>query len=223
MLRQINKKIFFYLSIFILLTTLNNKELINFQLPNINQIDILGFDQNENNELSKNLEFLKSENLFFLNKEKIKKILNSNNLVESYHIFRKFPSTLVLTINKTSYLATTKKGNQFYLIGSNNKFIKTDNEYLKLPQIFGNFRIKEFIQIKKFIDESKFNYEAIKFLYFFPSGRWDIHTNSGIVIKLPKIKVKEKLNLVSSLLIDDKFKNLTLIDIRQKNQIVINE
>ncbi len=223
MLRQINKKIFFYLSIFILLTTLNNKELINFQLPNINQIDILGFDQNENNELSKNLEFLKSENLFFLNKEKIKKILNSNNLVESYHIFRKFPSTLVLTINKTSYLATTKKGNQFYLIGSNNKFIKTDNEYLKLPQIFGNFRIKEFIQIKKFIDESKFDYEAIKFLYFFPSGRWDIHTNSGIVIKLPKIKVKEKLNLVSSLLIDDKFKNLTLIDIRQKNQIVINE
>tara|TARA_Y100000992_G_scaffold289204_1_gene243532 strand:- start:84 stop:755 length:672 start_codon:yes stop_codon:yes gene_type:complete len=223
MLRQINKKIFFYLSIFILLTTLNNKELINFQLPNINQIDILGFDQNENNELSKNLEFLKSENLFFLNKEKIKKILDSNNLVESYHIFRKFPSTLVLTINKTSYLATTKKGNQFYLIGSNNKFIKTDNEYSKLPQIFGNFRIKEFIQIKKFIDESKFDYEAIKFLYFFPSGRWDIHTNSGIVIKLPKIKVKEKLNLVSSLLIDDKFKNLTLIDIRQKNQIVINE
>ena len=100
----------------------------------------MGFDQNENNELSKNLEFLKSENLFFLNKEKIKKILNSNNLVESYHIFRKFPSTLVLTINKTSYLATTKKGNQFYLIGSNNKFIKTDNEYSKLPQIFGNFR-----------------------------------------------------------------------------------
>ena len=91
--RQISKKIFLYLFLFILLTTLSNKNLINFQFPNINQIDILGFDQRENNELSKDLEFLKSENLFFLNKEKIKKILNSNNLVESYHIFKKFPST----------------------------------------------------------------------------------------------------------------------------------
>ncbi len=223
MQRQINKKIFLYLFIFISLTTLSNKNLINFRLPNINQIDISGFDQIENNELSENLEFLKSENLFFLNKERIKKILDSNNIVENYHIFKKFPSTLVLTINKTNYLAVTKKDKQLYFIGSNNKFIKTKNENLKLPQIFGNFEIKEFIQIKRFIDESKFEYDAIKFLYFFPSGRWDIHTNTGIVIKLPKNRIKEKLNLVNSLLVADKFKNLTLIDVRQKNQIVINE
>ena len=221
--RQISKKIFLYLFLFILLTTLSNKNFINFQFPNINQIDILGFDQRENNELSKDLEFLKSEDLFFLNKEKIKKILNSNNLVESYHIFKIFPSKLVLTINKTNYLAITKKGEKLYFIGSNNKFIKTNNEDLKLPEIFGNFKIKEFIQIKKFIDETKFDYDDIKFLYFFPSGRWDIHTNSGIVIKLPKSKIKEKLKLAYSLLTSDKFKNLTLIDVRQKNQIVINE
>ncbi len=221
--RQINKKIFLYLLIFISLTTLSNKNLINFQLPNINEIDIIGFDQRENNELSENLEFLKSENLFFLNKEKIKKILDSNNIIENYHIFKKFPSTLVLTINKTNYLAITKKDEQLYFIGSNNKFIKTNNENLKLPLIFGNFEIKEFIQIKSFIDKSKFEYDAVKFLYFFPSGRWDIHTNTGIIIKLPKNRIKEKLNLVNSLLKSDKFKSLTLIDVRQKNQIVINE
>ena len=221
--RQISKKIFSYLFLFILLTTLSNKNLLNFRFPNINQIDILGFDQTENNELYKDFEFLKSENLFFLNKEKIIKILNSNNLIESYHIFKIFPSKLVLTINKTNYLATTKKGEQWYFIGSNNKLIKTNNQYSKLPQIFGNFKIKEFNKIKQFIDESKFEYRAIKFLYFFPSGRWDIHLNSGTVIKLPKSKIKEKLKLAYSLLTSDKFKNLTLIDVRQKNQIVINE
>ena len=221
--RQISKKIFLYLFLFISLATLSNKNLINLQFPNINQIDILGFDQTENIELYKNLEFLKSENLFFLNKEKIIKTLNSNNLIESYHIFKKFPSKLILTIDKTNYLAITKKGEKFYFIGSNKKLIKTDNRDVKLPEIFGNFEIKEFIQIKKFIDETKFNYNDIKFLYFFPSGRWDIHTNSGIVIKLPKIKVKKKLNLAYSLLKGDKFKSLTLIDLRQKNQIVINE
>ena len=223
MQRQIIKKINLYLFIFILLTTLSNKNLTNFQFPNINQIDILGFEQKENIELYKNLEFLKSENLFFLNKEKIIKILNSNNLVESYHIFKKFPSKLVLTIDKTNYLAITKKGEKFYFIGSNNKLIKTENRNVKLPEIFGNFEIKEFIQIKKFIDETKFDYDDIKFLYFFPSRRWDIHTNSGIVIKLPKTKVKEKLNLAHSLLIGDRFEDLTLIDMRQKNQIVVNE
>ena len=128
-----------------------------------------------------------------------------------------------MTINKTKYLAITKKGEKFYFIGSNHRLIKTNNEDLKLPEIFGNFEIKEFIQIKKFIDETKFNYNDIKFLYFFPSGRWDIHTNSGIVIKLPKTKVKKKLNLAYSLLRRDKLKSLTLIDMRQKNQIVINE
>ena len=87
--RQISKKIFLYLFLFILLTTLSNKNFINFQFPNINQIDILGFDQRENNELSKDLEFLKSENLFFLNKEKIIKILNSNNLIERATIYLK--------------------------------------------------------------------------------------------------------------------------------------
>ena len=223
MQRQVSKKIFLYLFLLISLTTLSNKNLINFQFPNINQIDIYGFDQIENDELYKNLEFLKSENLFFLNKEKITKILNSNNLIESYHISKKFPSKLVLIINKTNYLAITKKDEKFYFIGSNNKLIKTHNEDLKLPEIFGNFEIKEFIQIKKLIDETKFDYDDIKFLYFFPSGRWDIHTNSGIVIKLPKTKVKEKLNLAHSLLIGDRFEDLTLIDMRQKNQIVVNE
>ena len=164
--RQISKKIFSYLFLFFLLTTLSNKNLLNFRFPNINKIDILGFDQTENNELYKDFEFLKSENLFFLNKEKIIKILNSNNLIESYYIFKIFPSKLVLKINKTNYLAITKKDKQLYFIGSNNKFIKK-NENLKLPQIFGNFEIKEFIQIKRFIDESKFEYDAIKFLYFF--------------------------------------------------------
>ena len=171
----------------------------------------------------KDFEFLKSQNLFFLKKEKIIKILNSNNLIESYHIFKIFPSKLVLTINKTNYLAITKKREKLYLIGSNNKFIQTNNEDLKLPQIFGNFKIKEFNKIKQFIDESKFEYSAIKFLYFFPSGRWDIHMNSGTIIKLPKSKIKEKLKLAYSLSTSGKFKNLTLIDVRQKNQIVINE
>ena len=45
-----------------------------------------------------------------------------------------------LIINKTNYLAITKKDEKFYFIGSNNKLIKTHNEDSKLPEIFGNFK-----------------------------------------------------------------------------------
>ena len=221
--QRINKKIFLYLFLFILLTTLSNKNFNNYQYPNINQINILGFEQKEKYELLRDLEFLRSENLFFLDVKKIKKIMNSNNLIENYHIFKKFPSTLEFKIYKTNYLAITKKSEQLYLIGSNSKFIKTSENNLTLPQIFGNFKINEFIEFKNNIDDSMFSYDDIKTLYFFPSGRWDIHTNFGIIIKLPRERVKEKLNLAYSLLTDENFKDLKKIDIRQKNQIVVND
>ena len=221
--QRINKKIFIYFFLFILLTTLSNKNFINYKYPNINQINILGFNQKKNYELSKNLKFLRSENLFLLNEEKIKKILDSNNLIEKYQVFKKFPSTLEFKIYKTNYLAIINKSDQLYFIGSNNKLIKTNDNYLELPQIFGNFDIKEFIDFKNNIDNSMFSYKDIQTLYFFPSGRWDIHTNFGIIIKLPRENVKEKLNLAYSLLTDDNFKDSKQIDIRQKNQIIINE
>ena len=53
MLQQINKKIIFYISLVIILGTLNNKNLKDFDLPKINMIDIEGIEFN-NNEFFKN-------------------------------------------------------------------------------------------------------------------------------------------------------------------------
>ena len=46
--------------------------------------------------------------------------------------------------------------------------------------------IKEFFKLKEIIDNSNFDYNEIKKLYFFPSKRWDIETKTGQLIKLPK-------------------------------------
>ena len=40
----------------------------------------------------------------------------------------------------------------------------------------------------------------MKNLFFFKSGRWDIETNSGVLIKLPKNNLKEMLDLSFKLL-----------------------
>ena len=43
---------------------------------------------------------------------------------------------------------------------------------------------------------SKFELSEIKNLYFFKSGRWDIETNSGILIKLPKNNSKDIIRFI---------------------------
>ena len=50
-----------------------------------------------------------------------------------------------------------------------------------------------------------------------------METYSGTLIRLPKNKLKEKIELSNIILKDNKFENINLIDLRQENQIIINE
>ena len=78
-------------------------------------------------------------------------------------------------------------------------------------------------KVLKIIDNSNFNFTDIKNLFFFPSGRWDIETYSGILIKLPKSKIKESINLSTKILKHENFKNTKVLDLRQQNQIIVND
>ena len=223
MLQQKNNKIFVYFFLFFLLGTISNKNLNKFEIPKINEIKIIGLSDKDNSELLNNFDFLQIENLLTLDKKRIEKIISANNLVEKYEIFKRYPSSLEIKIYQTKFLAYIKKDGANFLLGSNNKLIFTKNEVEKIPLLHGNFKNEDFKNLKNLIDETNFNFKEIKNLYFFPSGRWDIETYSGTLIRLPKNKLKEKIELSSIILIDNKFKNINLIDLRQENQIIINE
>ena len=70
MLQQINKKIIFYISLVIILSTFNNK---NFNLPKINMVNIEGIEFNDN-EYLKIINLIKLDNLFSVQKSQIKEI-----------------------------------------------------------------------------------------------------------------------------------------------------
>ena len=222
MLQQINKKIIFYISLVIILGTFNNKNLKDFDLPKINIIDIEGIEFN-NNEFLKITNLIKFNNLLSIQKTQINEILNSNNLIEEYEVFKRYPSSLEIKIKKTNFLASTNINGKNYLVGSNGKFIDTKNYSKNLPFIFGNFETEEFLEFKNIILQTDFEYNNIKNFYYFPSGRWDIEMISGILIKLPITGIKESLNLSIELLNNIEFSNIKILDIRQKNQIVIND
>ena len=220
--QQINKKILIYIFLFVLLGSLNNKYLSKIQFPNISHINVTGLNDIENQEIAKSLNFFKFKNIFILKKLEIEKILSENNLIEKYSIFKQYPSTINIKIDKVKFLAKIIKNGKTFYLGSNSKLIDYKNFEKKLPMIFGDFRNEEFFNLLEILNDTEFDYSVINKLFFFNSGRWDIETYSGVLIKLPSDKTKESLELSLRILDDDKFNQIKVIDVRQKNQVVTN-
>ncbi len=219
---RVNKKILFYIFLIIILSTLNNKFFSAIKLKTIDKITIKGLEGKEKRELLSNLEFLNLNNIFFLDKFKVIEKLEANELIENYTIFKKYPSSLEIRINKTEFLANVFKDGKFFVLGSNGKLIQTISKNNDLPNIFGDYDKDSFFSLLKSLKKFNFELFEIKNLYFFKSGRWDIETNNNMVIKLPKKNLEASLNLLLDLMNNNKFKNIKILDLRQDKQVIIN-
>ena len=223
MLQQKSKKIFVYIFLLFFIGTFNNKNLNETNFLKIQNIDISGLSEEKNLEVLERLEILKIDNLFLLKKLQIEKLINSFNYIENYSVFKKYPSSINIKLNETNYLAYVTKDNMNFYLGSNKKFIKVENDQKNLPFIFGNFDLEKFFELKKIIDELKFDKKEIKNYFFFPSGRWDLEMNSGILLKLSRDELEQSLKLSIKILKAKNNENLKIIDLRQTNQVIINE
>ena len=216
------KKILLYVFLFLLIGTFNNKDLNDLKFVKIKSISVIGLNDKDNFELENDLNFLKIQNLFSLDKKKIIEIMNSNNLIERYSVFKIYPSKIDIIVDRTKFLAQFKKANQIFLLGSNGKFIESDFFKSNIPIIFGDFEVKNFFDLKSAIQETNFIYKDIKNLYSFSSGRWDIETHNGFLIKLPKDNLKRSLELLTIFLNENTEEEINKIDLRQSNQIITN-
>ena len=142
---------------------------------------------------------------------------------EKLNVFRNYPSSLNIDIEKTKFLAITKKDNNYYLIGTNRKLIDLNQDNLDLPFIFGNVDLDNFFYFKKTIDNSNFKFDEIEKLYYFKSKRWDLLTKDGLTIKMPLNLTVEKLNLFYEIIKRKNLGDQKVLDFRQANMIVVNE
>ena len=211
----------------IFLTTINNLSISNYGYLKlkINQIKVYGLNDEANFNISEEFKKLISKkNLFFINKDYFVNILEKNNLVHSFKVKKIYPNTIEVQIQKTKFLAVTNYNERKFFIGSNGKLINFQSSDKNLPYVFGKIKIEEFIKFKKIVANSKFNFEEISELYFFPSGRWDIKSNKGILIKLSETNLLKTLNLAYQLTMNETFKNDKVIDLRIYNNVIsINE
>ena len=205
------------------LVSINNISFINISFPKISKIEINGLNLDERKKIENIIYESNFKNIFHLDKEYLKKKINSINIIEKFEIFKNYPSTLKIFIEKTKILAQTKRNGLDYLIGSNGKLIENKDLILELPFIFGDLDTSEFLELKRKIDSSLFEFSEISNLYLYKSNRWDIETHNGNLIKLPKNNIKEILNLYVRMSNEKKINKETIIDFRQKNQIILNE
>ena len=213
-----SKKILIYFFLLLVVGSINNISFNSLKFQNINNINITGLDIKNKLILLKQIENFNLNNIFLINKMDLTDEIESNNLVENYSIFKIYPSSLDINIEKTKFLAKINKNGQIFYIGSNGKFIKSSSLNNEIPFIFGNPKIFEFFKIKEIIDKSKISYAGIKNLYFFPSKRWDLELKDNTIIKLPNDNIDLAFNLAIEFLNDHKF-----IDARIKNQIILND
>jgi len=213
-----SKKILIYFFLLLVVGSINSINFNGLKLQNINNINIIGLGNKDKSNLIKQIENFNLNNIFLIRKIDLTNEIESNSLIENYSIFKRYPSSLEINIEKTKFLAKMNKNGQIFYIGSNGKLIKNNSVNNQLPFIFGNPEVIEFFEIKEIIDKSKISFSEIKNLYFFPSKRWDLEFRDNTIIKLPNDNVNLVLNLAMEFLDNNKF-----IDARIKNQIILDD
>ena len=225
MLQSISKKkIYFYLLILLLFSSTFNFNIIsNFNKLNlIKHINIVGLDEKEKNILEKNLNILINKNIFLINKDEVEKLLENNSFIDNYKIVKVFPSNLLVNVKKTKFVGKTILDGERFYIGKNGKLTKISlvEKESNLPQVFGNFKVSEFLKLQKMLIKNGFNLDKIKKYYYYKSKRWDIENNDNVLLRLPSENLENSLKNYRTLMKTNKIIKSNLIDLRIKNKII---
>ena len=217
-----NKIIIYLVFLLILSSTsgklLEKKKRLSLKIDNIK---VFGLSIDKNLEIQNDLSSIFYQNIFFLGKTEINRIIKKNNIIDEYNIKKFYPSTLNIEIKPAKFVAKITNNNNNLIVGSNGKLISGELGDKNLPYIFGEFNSKNFLEFKQNVEKSKFNFNEFRSVYFFRSSRWDILTIDGILIKLPQNDISESLNRAYKILASTQFKDKNIIDLRIKSHLIV--
>ena len=205
-----------------ILSTTNNKALQNKKKisNSINKINVIGLSRSNNLQIEKKMHNFFYKNIFFLNKEEINVIMSEYNIIEEYTVKKIYPSKINIEIKPTKFVAKIYSDNRF-IIGSNGKIIEGTETKDALPYLSGEFNSKKFLELKKNIEDSRFNLSDFKIIFFYPSDRWDVLTTNGVLIKLNENNLLKSLNLGYKIINNNQLKDNKFIDLRIVSQVII--
>ena len=228
MLRSVNKyKLYLYVVFFVFLSSvLNFQILFNYKDKfSIKKINIYGLSYNEKKIIENEVNYLKGTNFFKLNKYDILEKLNKFNFLENIYVNKIVPSALNINLTKTAIIGKTLIKGKIYFVGENGKLINPDQVFSvnDTATLYGEFKVKEYLNLIKILNDQKFDTSKIKEYYFYKNKRWDLFFSNGQRLMLPSKKIPEAIKIYKELLINKKLINTKIVDLRVTNQVILTK
>lgn len=215
-----NKRFFIALTLILFLTTYKLRNEINLNLG-VKKIIIENNNILSKKQVKEDLFFLYEKNLFFLNKNLIRKKLDKNSFIESFKIKKIYPNTLKIQVfEKEPVFILQNKKKKFYFTKKNLLINYTKiKRFEDLPVVFAEK--ENFEKFYSELKEIKFPIKIVKAFYFFESKRWDLLTINNKTIKLPikdyDVSLKNFINIQKK----ESFKKYTIFDYRITDQLIL--
>ena len=221
MLQKIDNKkyIFFYLIIFIILSSIHNSNFKNYNFFTIKKIEVVGLNETDNLLLENKLTDLIGSNIFSLKKESFK-LINTVNLIKSYDVKKIYPNQVKVNLEPAVAISVVRYLNEKVILGNNGKIIYLKNLPENIPEVTGTNDIKKVFQTIKIFNKSNFDIKNVKKINFFPSERIDIELENDKKIKFPINLTIENLNLSRRLIEREEFNKSKIIDLRIPGKII---
>ena len=221
MLQKIGKKkyIFFYLIIFLILSSTHNSNFKRNHFFIVEKIEVVGLDKTDNLLLEKKLKDLIGLNIFTIDKESFK-FIKSENLINRYNVKKIFPNHIKVYLESAVAISVLKYSNGLVILGNNGKLIDSKSLPSNVPEVSGTNDIKKVFKTIQIINKSNYNIRNIKKIIFFPSDRIDIILENKIKIRFPINLTIDNLNLSFRLIEDESFNLSKTIDLRIPNKVI---
>ena len=221
MLQKIDNKnyIFFYLIIFLILSSIHNS---NFKYNNffsIKKIDVIGLNNSDNFFLENKFKDLIGSNIFTLSKNSFQ-LINTVNSIKSYNVKKIYPNQVKVYLEPAIAVGVVKNSNELFILGNNGKIIKSETLPKNIPEITGTNDVVKIFQTIKIINKSDLDIRNIKKINFFPSQRIDLELGNKKKIKFPINFSIDDLNFCFKIINDEKFNQSKIIDLRIPNKII---
>ena len=221
MLQKIGKKnyIFFYLIIFIIISSIHNS---NFKYNNffsIKEIKVIGLNNENNSFLQNKFTDLVGSNIFALNKKSFE-LINSINSIKNYNVKKIYPNQVKVYLEPAVAVGVVKNSNEFVILGDNGKIINLETLPKNVPEVTGTNDMKKIFQTIEIINKSNFEIQNIEKIIFFPSKRIDLELENKKKIKFPVNFTIDDLNFGFKVINDEKFNQSRIIDLRIPNKVI---
>ena len=220
MLLLIDKKlkIYFYLILLLLFSTIYNHKLTNyfkeeFKIKKVKftRSDLIDYNLKNN---------IINQNIFSINKNNLKSILENLTILNSFEVKKIYPSTLEINLIKTKPFAKIISNSNYTFLGENGKIFKSNETYNNIPSLSGNVNFKNINHVIKIINNSPFK-NKIETIKLFPSGRFDLVLKNKKVIKFP-IKLDKEFMQSVFFFIENNNDQKNIFDFRLYNKIIVS-